>query len=262
MRQKQSPEKTLFQAVIIAVCTILVITIACLALSFTVPKGTVSLSGPFAVSAYFWSILPLAMLLLFIAGAIYLRKQPLKRVDKMSFRHQKEIGPVMQNTARSGGTAAATVVSGPVKAIVESQAQLSAIEKLTVSIAQITDQTKQISKSLHGSHDNKNALIREGDMKAVKAAMIGIDTTSDMDDVIRAVDDIAFRSKILALNAAVEAARYSIYDKNYALKVEEVKKLAASSASAAREMTALIAGSIQKAQGGADIADDTEIAPL
>lgn len=141
--------------------------------------------------------------------------------------------------------------------------QSSAIEELTVSITQIATQTNQNAANADQANDlalkaRDNAAEGNNQMKDMLNAMEAINESSgNISKIIKVIDEIAFQTNILALNAAVEAARAGQHGKGFAVVAEEVRNLAARSASAAKETTDMIEGSIKKTEAGTRIAGDT-----
>ena len=141
--------------------------------------------------------------------------------------------------------------------------QASAIQELTSTIADISENTKRNAADTVRANEvitDTERLIEQQNQQtqSMLAAMEEIKSKSaEISNIIKTIDDIAFQTNILALNAAVEAARAGAAGKGFAVVAEEVRNLASKSAEAAKTTTELIESSIAAVANGSEIANAT-----
>ena len=160
---------------------------------------------------------------------------------------------------------------------VEATSLAQANQALVDNTTRSAEQLKEISNSIRSLHtqtvqnaenarnaENLTKSARDGSndgrekMGRMVLAMEAITkSSSEIKNIIRVIDDIAFQTNLLALNAAVEAARAGQHGKGFAVVAEEVRNLAARSAKAARETAGLIEESIQHVGLGSNVAHET-----
>ncbi|MSS11345.1 methyl-accepting chemotaxis protein [Clostridium sp. WB02_MRS01] len=142
--------------------------------------------------------------------------------------------------------------------------QASSTEELAASINEVSEKIKQNAdhaRQASANMDETTAEIESGDaqMKKLVEAMSGIEnTSSEIEKIIKTIDDIAFQTNILSLNAAVEAARAGEAGKGFAVVADEVRNLASKSAEAAKDTTELIQNTLTAIENGNDMVIKTE----
>jgi methyl-accepting chemotaxis protein len=141
--------------------------------------------------------------------------------------------------------------------------QASSLEETASSMEEMASTVKQTADNVSMANQLSNAArmqAERGSQVVARAvsAMNGISESSrKISDIITVIDEIAFQTNLLALNAAVEAARAGEQGRGFAVVANEVRTLAGRSATAAKEIKALIVESVSKVGEGAGLVDQS-----
>lgn len=131
---------------------------------------------------------------------------------------------------------------------------VASLEEMTSMVKMNSDNAKQAAAL--SAQSSQTAVEGEREMTELLQSMNEISASSKkIEEIINVIDDIAFQTNLLALNASVEAARAGEHGKGFAVVAEAVRTLAQRSASAAKDITALIQESVEKTSRGTSKAD-------
>lgn len=129
------------------------------------------------------------------------------------------------------------------------------VSKLVESITDISGNsaaaTQLAEKGVEAAHQGSRELKRS--IAAIHAIQ---NSSSKVSEIVRVIGDIANQTNLLAFNAAIEAARAGQHGVGFSVVAAEVRKLAESSSSAAREIATLIEESVAQVEEGVEVSQN------
>jgi methyl-accepting chemotaxis protein I, serine sensor receptor len=151
------------------------------------------------------------------------------------------------------------IASGNIDLSSRTEQQAAALEETSTSMGELTNTVKQNADNARQANQlalNASEIASRGGAvvgEVVEKMQSISDSSRKIADIITVIDGIAFQTNILALNAAVEAARAGEQGRGFAVVASEVRSLAQRSASAAKEIKALIETSVGHVASGAEL---------
>ncbi len=165
----------------------------------------------------------------------------------------------IKESAQSVNSASSEISAGSADLSQRTEQQASSLEETAASMEEITGAVRQNSDNAKNANllSSEAREVAESGGRVVRdavVAMTSIEKSSQkISDIISVIDEIAFQTNLLALNAAVEAARAGEAGKGFAVVASEVRSLAGRSASASKEIKALIMESSSQVKSGAEL---------
>jgi methyl-accepting chemotaxis protein len=191
-----------------------------------------------------------------------------KRLDSLSARMAQGAAAVTATSKQLGtsGTGLSSSTTEQAAALQETMASIDQVNAMVNKNADNANRSCEVSaasqEAVHRGKRVVDAMIQSIEsislsnndiMKQIEASNQQISdivkVISEIGSKTKVINDIVFQTKLLSFNASVEAARAGEHGKGFAVVAEEVGNLAQMSGNAAKEISQMLDGSVQKVDG-------------
>ena len=168
----------------------------------------------------------------------------------------------LRTASRDVAAGADQVSNGAMTLSQGSTEQAAEVDALVGHINAVSDSVHNIARGAQRasgiSREVKSGLLESSDKMQNMTQVIRrvSDKSSEIHQIVKTIEDIAFQTNILALNAAVEAARAGAAGKGFAVVADEVRSLASKSSEAAQRTTVLLNQTVESMDEGVQAAQE------
>ena len=183
-------------------------------------------------------------------------------LDEISSSLNNAMGQ-LNAASRDVASGAEQVSNGAMTLSQGSTEQAAEVDALVGHISAVSDSVHNVAQGAQRARDIsqevKGGLLESSEKMQNMTQVIRrvSDKSSEIHQIVKTIEDIAFQTNILALNAAVEAARAGAAGKGFAVVADEVRSLASKSSEAAQRTTILLNQTVESMDEGVQAAQDT-----